>query len=118
MAGWGEYPRQHEHELCILREVSAYDLHDVYRRLHGSARQTQDEGWSWCYRNHIKYRFDHLFAGSRCAQYRRSTSTPSVSAISALTRLWKCFLSRRAGKMLSCALITLIMAITVMMMIA
>ena len=57
-----KYPRQHELELRILRELSAYDLHDVYRRLHGYARQTQDEGWSWCYRNLTRYRFDHLFA--------------------------------------------------------
>jgi exonuclease III len=53
---------QHELELGILRELSTYDLHDVYRWLHGYARQTQDEGWSWCYRNLTRYRFDHLFA--------------------------------------------------------
>ncbi len=57
-----KYPRQHELELGILRGLSAYDLQDVYRRLHGYAKQTQEEGWSWRYRNHIKYRFDHLFA--------------------------------------------------------
>jgi exonuclease III len=57
-----KYPRQHELELRILRELSGYDLHDVYRRLHGYAVQTQEEGWSWCYRNRFRYRFDHLFA--------------------------------------------------------
>jgi exonuclease III len=57
-----KYPRQHELELRILRELSAYDLHDVYRGLHGYDGQTQEKGWSWCYRIRFKYRFDHLFA--------------------------------------------------------
>jgi exonuclease III len=57
-----KYPRQDELELGVLRGLSTYDLHDVYRRLHGYAMQTQDEGWSWCYRNLSWYRFDHLFA--------------------------------------------------------
>ena len=57
-----QYPRQHELELSVLRELSAYDLHDVYRELHGYTRQTPDEGWSWCSRNRFPYRFDHLFA--------------------------------------------------------
>ncbi|HEX6478103.1 MAG TPA: endonuclease/exonuclease/phosphatase family protein [Ktedonobacteraceae bacterium] len=57
-------PRQHELELGILRGLSAYDLHDVYRRLHGYGGQTQEEAWSWCYRNRFTYRFDHLFASN------------------------------------------------------
>jgi exonuclease III len=57
-----KYPCQHDLELGVLRELSDYDLYDVYRRLHGYAEQTQEAGWSWCYRNHFKYRFDHLFA--------------------------------------------------------
>lgn len=59
-----KYPRQHELELGILRELSTYDLHDVYRSLHGYAGQTQEEGWSWCYRNHVRYRFDHIFVSN------------------------------------------------------
>ncbi|HLX59557.1 MAG TPA: endonuclease/exonuclease/phosphatase family protein [Ktedonobacteraceae bacterium] len=55
-------PRQHELELRILQDLRSYDLHDVYRRLHGYARQTQGEGWSWCYRDLNRYRFDHMFA--------------------------------------------------------
>ena len=57
-----KYPRQHELELGLLHGLSAYDLHDVYRRLHGYDGQTQEEGWSWCYRSRFTYRFDHLFA--------------------------------------------------------
>ena len=57
-----QYPRQHELELGVLRGLSDYDLHDVYRRLHGYDGQTQEEGWSWCSRNRFRYRFDHLFA--------------------------------------------------------
>jgi hypothetical protein len=41
------YPRQHELELALLRGLSAYDLHDVYCRLHGYDGQTQNEGWNW-----------------------------------------------------------------------
>jgi hypothetical protein len=41
------YPRQHELELALLRGLSAYNLHDVYCRLHGYDGQTQDEGWNW-----------------------------------------------------------------------
>ena len=90
MAGWGEYPRQHEHELCILRGLSAYDLHDIYRRLHGSARQTQDEGWSWCYRNHIKYRFDHLLALCPVqAQYLHAFRERNLSAHAPLEVLFE-----------------------------
>ncbi len=107
-----KYPRQHELELGILRELSAYDLQDVYRRLHGYGEQTQ-EGWSWCYRNHIRYRFDHLFASHALCPVR-VTSTPSVSAVSAIMRLWKRFLSQQAGKRYRRTVITLITAITVM----
>ncbi len=57
-----KYPRQHELELGILRGLNAYDLHDVYRRLHGYDGQTQENGWSWRYRDHYTYRFDHLLA--------------------------------------------------------
>jgi exonuclease III len=57
-----KYPRQHELELGILRGLSAHDLHDAYRELHGYDGQTQEEGWSWCYRDRVTYRFDHLFA--------------------------------------------------------
>ena len=60
----------------MLRELSAYDLHDVYRRLHGYAEQTWEEGWSWCYRERFKYRFDHVFASETLfpmqAQYLHS----------------------------------------------
>lgn len=57
-----KYPRQHELELGILRGLSVYDLHDVYRKVHGYTEKTQDEGWSWCYRSQSRYRFDHIFA--------------------------------------------------------
>lgn len=59
-----KYPRQHELELAVLHGLSPYDLHDVYRRLHGYAEQTQEEGWCWSYRNRVRYRFDHLFASN------------------------------------------------------
>jgi exonuclease III len=69
-------PRQHELELRMLQELSIYDLHDVYRRLHGYAEQTREEGWSWCCRERFKYRFDHLFASETLspmqAQYLNS----------------------------------------------
>jgi exonuclease III len=69
-------PRQHELELLMLQELSAYDLHDVYRRLHGYAEQTREEGWSWSCRERFKYRFDHLFASETLspmqAQYLNS----------------------------------------------
>jgi hypothetical protein len=42
-----KYSRQHELELGILHGLSAYDLHDVYRRLHGYDGKRQEEGWSW-----------------------------------------------------------------------
>lgn len=68
--------RQHELELRMLRELSTYDLHDVYRRLHGYGEQTREEGWSWCYRDQFKYRFDHVFASATLcpmqAQYLHS----------------------------------------------
>ncbi len=68
--------RQHELELRMLRELSTYDLHDVYRRLHGYGEQTLEEGWSWCYRDQFKYRFDHVFASATLcpmqAQYLHS----------------------------------------------
>lgn len=71
-----KYPRQHELERGVLYGLSAYDLHDVYRRLHGYDGQTQEEGWSWCYRDHFRYRFDHLFASNALcpvqAQYLHS----------------------------------------------
>lgn len=57
-----KYPRQHELELGILSGLSTYDLHDVYRRLHGYDGQTQGVGWSWCYRDRVRYRFDHILA--------------------------------------------------------
>lgn len=67
---------QHALELRILHGLSAYDLFDVFRRLHGYADHSQDEGWSWCYQNRIRYRFDHIFASNtRCpnqAQYLHS----------------------------------------------
>ena len=67
---------QHELELRMLRELSTYDLHDVYRRLHGYTEQTREEGWSWCYRDRFKYRFDHVFASDTLspiqAQYLHS----------------------------------------------
>jgi exonuclease III len=59
-----KYPQQHELELGILHGLSAYDLHDIYRWLHGYDGQTQEEGWSWCYRNRFTYRFDHIFASN------------------------------------------------------
>lgn len=68
--------RQHELELRMLRELSTYDLHDVYRRLHGYGEQTREEVWSWCYRDQFKYRFDHVFASATLcpmqAQYLHS----------------------------------------------
>jgi exonuclease III len=56
--------RQHELEFRILHELSAYGLPDIFRRLHGYAEPSQDEGWSWCYQNRIRYRFDHIFAST------------------------------------------------------
>ncbi len=53
---------QHELEFRILHELSAYDLPDIFRRLHGYSQPSQDEGWSWCYQNRVRYRFDHIFA--------------------------------------------------------
>jgi len=64
---------QHELEFRILYGLNDYDLCDVFRRLHGYAEPSQDEGWSWCYQNRIRYRFDHIFASNalrpRQAQY-------------------------------------------------
>jgi exonuclease III len=57
-----KYPSQHELELGVLRGLSGYDLHDVYRRLHGYVGHMQEEAWSWCHRGRFTYRFDHLFA--------------------------------------------------------
>lgn len=54
--------RQHELEFRILHGLNDYDLCDVFRRLHGYAEPSQDEGWSWCYQNRIRHRFDHIFA--------------------------------------------------------
>jgi exonuclease III len=56
--------RQHELELRILRGLNDYDLYDVFRRLYGYAESSQDMGWSWCYQNRIRYRFDHIFASN------------------------------------------------------
>ncbi len=68
--------RQHELELRMLQALSTYDLHDVYRRLHGYAEQTWEEGWSWSYRERFLYRFDHVFASETLyplqAQYLHS----------------------------------------------
>ncbi len=68
--------RQHELELRMLQALSAYDLHDVYRRLHGYAEQTREDGWSWSYRERFLYRFDHVFASEMLfpmqAQYLHS----------------------------------------------
>jgi len=57
---------QHQHalELRILHGLRTYDLCDVFRRLYGYAEHSQDVGWSWCYQNHIRYRFDHIFASN------------------------------------------------------
>lgn len=44
------------------REPHVVALRDVYRRLHGYDGQTQENGWSWRYRDHYTYRFDHLLA--------------------------------------------------------
>jgi len=67
------YPRQHELELGILHGLSTYDLHDVFRKVHGYTGKMQEDGWSWCYRNSRWYRFDHIFASyalyPRQAQY-------------------------------------------------
>ena len=67
----------------MLRELRTYDLHDVYRRLNGHTEQTWDEGWSWCYRDRFKYRFDHVFASDMLfpmqAQYLHSISEIRLS---------------------------------------
>lgn len=55
---------QHELEFRILHGLNDYDLCDVFRRLHGYAEPSQDEGWSWCYQNRFRYRFDHIFASN------------------------------------------------------
>ena len=68
--------------LQMLRELSTYDLHDVYRRLHGYGEQTREEGWRWCYRDQFKYRFDHVFASDTLypmqAQYLHSFPRTSL----------------------------------------
>src|SRR5260370_13268474 len=53
--------RQHELEFRILHELSAYDLPDIFRRLHGYAELSQDEGWSCCYQNPTGYPSIHIF---------------------------------------------------------
>jgi exonuclease III len=69
--------RQHDLEFRILQGLNDYDLYDVFRRLHGYAEPSQDVGgWSWCYQNRIRYRFDHIFASKALcpmqAQYLHS----------------------------------------------